>query len=162
MKKLSWLLGVIFSLCLVSLQAQPAPAYSGQTAVQSQINWQPSYNAAVAASQASSKPILILFTGTNWCPACITLERQVLSKPVFAQAVGEKFVFFKAEIPGSSAEIVQASPHKFLLDRYRIQRFPTILVINPDGRVLFSVNYQAEGPEAYINELNHKLNQFRN
>lgn len=160
MKKLTYLLGIAFLLCTFSLKAQPAQAYGNKLA--GQLNWQPNYNAAVSSARSSAKPILILFTGTNWCPACIKLERDVLTKPEFAQIVGDKFIFLKAEFPSNSADAIQASPFKFLLDRYRVEGFPTMIVINPDGQVLFTVNYQAKGPNEYANEMINKLSQVRN
>lgn len=124
-----------------------------------QINWLKSYSEAVNQSRATSKPILILFTGTNWCPACMKLERDVLTKPEFAQAVGNQFVFLKADFPSHSADAINRSPYKSLMDQYGIGAFPSIVVVNANGQQLFTVNYQAGGPDAYIRELMQKLNQ---
>ena len=162
MKKLTFLMG-ISAFILAPLLSFAEPVYSSYApATQSQINWQPDYNTAVSLARSSSKPIIILFTGTHWCPACMKLERDVLTKPQFAEAVGDKFIFLKAEFPNYTAESIRASPFKFLLDRYQVDSFPTIIVINPDGQTLFNVNYQPGGIEAYVNELLGKLHQMRN
>jgi thioredoxin-related protein len=131
-----------------------APSYSNQ-----QINWLRSYSDAVALSQSTSKPIAILFTGTGWCPACMRLERTVLTQPDFAQAVGQKFVFLKAEFPDYSEPAVMASPYKPLLDRYGVNQFPTIVITNANGQMLYTVNYREGGPQVYAQELLQKLNQ---
>jgi thiol:disulfide interchange protein len=125
----------------------------------SQINWQRSYSEAVALSQSSSKPIVILFTGTGWCPACMKLEREVLTRPEFAQAVGQKFVFLKAEFPDYTESSVMASPFKPLIDRYGINAFPTLVVVNANGQQLYTVNYLDGGPQVYAQELLRNLNQ---
>lgn len=132
----------------------PGPSYSSD-----QINWLKTYSEAVALSQSTSKPIAILFTGTGWCPACVKLERSVLNNPEFAQAVAQKFVFLKAEFPDYSESAVRASPYKPLLDRYGVNAFPTILVINANGQTLFTVNYREGGPQMYAQELLQKLGQ---
>lgn len=124
-----------------------------------QINWLRSYSDAVALSQSTSKPIVILFTGTGWCPACMKLERTVLNHPEFAQALNQKFVFLKAEFPDYSEPAVMASPYKPLLDRYGINAFPTIVVVNANGQMLYTVNYREGGPQIYIQELLQKLSQ---
>jgi len=123
------------------------------------IHWLSHYSEAVALSQSTSKPILVLFTGTSWCPACIKLEREVLQHPEFAQAVSQRFIFLKAEFPDYSEAAVIASPFKPLLDRYRIDAFPTIIVINANGQELYTVNYREGGPHVYARELLQKLHQ---
>lgn len=134
----------------------PSPTYASN-----QINWLTTYSEAVALSQSTSKPIAILFTGTGWCPACMKLERSVLKNPEFAQAVSQKFVFLKAEFPDYSESAVMASPYKPLLDRYGVNAFPTIIVVNANGQVLFTVNYREGGAQMYAQELLQKLNQGR-
>jgi thiol:disulfide interchange protein len=169
MKKLATL--VLSSALLLSsnlLMAQPSyyppgGGYPNQAPSPSnQINWLRSYSDAVALSQSTSKPIVILFTGTGWCPACMKLERQVITRPEFAQAVGQKFVFLKAEFPDYSEGSVMASPYKPLLDRYGVDAFPTIVVINANGQLLYTVNYREGGPQMYAQELLQKLNQAGN
>lgn len=133
--------------------------FSQNSYATNQINWLRNYSDAVALSQSTSKPIAILFTGTGWCPACMKLERAVLTHSEFSQAVGQKFVFLKAEFPDYSEPAVMASPYKPLLDRYGINAFPTIVVVNTNGQMLYTVNYREGGPQAYAQELLQKLNQ---
>ena len=121
------------------------------------INWTKNYSDAVELSQNTSKPILILFTGTNWCPACMKLEREVIRNSEFIQGVGEKFIFLKAEFPDYSESGMVNSPYKPLFARYKVDVFPTIVVVDALGEKLFTVNYQKAGPQAYVHELLHKL-----
>ncbi len=165
MKRLTALfLGSTF-LLLSALMAQPPASvgyYSTPPAgVSNSINWYRNYSDAVATSQSTSKPILILFTGTNWCPACMKLERQVLTRPEFSQAVGQRFVFLKAEFPDYSEDAVLRSPYKPLLDRYNVDAFPTMVIVNANGQKLYTVNYRDGGPQAYTQELLQKLNMNR-
>ena len=132
----------------------PSEHYASQS-----INWLRSYAESVALSQSTGKPIAILFTGTGWCPACMKLERLVLNHPEFTQAVAQRFVFLKAEFPDYSEAAVMASPYKPLLDRYGVNAFPTIIVVNANGQMLFTVNYREGGPQLYAQELLQKLNQ---
>lgn len=142
-----------------SHSSYPSVGNYSSTYTSKQINWARSYSEAVALSQSTSKPIAILFTGTGWCPACMKLERTVLNHPEFAQAVSQRFVFLKAEFPDYSEPAVMASPYKPLLDRYGVNTFPTIVVINVNGQLLYKVHYHEGGPQAYARELLQKLNQ---
>lgn len=167
MKRLTALfLGSTF-LLLSALMAQPPASVgyhstpSAGPGVNNSINWFRSYSDAVALSQSTSKPILILFTGTGWCPACMKLDREVLNRPEFGQSVGQKFVFLKAEFPDYSEDSVMRSPYKPLLDRYNVSAFPTMVVVNANGQKLYTVNYRDGGPQAYAQELLQKLNTNR-
>lgn len=148
------------SLCLFStvLMAQvplpgntyAPPASSSQAYAPQQIHWLTNYDEAVSLAQQSSKPIVMLFTGTTWCPPCQQLERKVIHHPAFAQAVGNRFIFLKLEfIDPATAN----SPYKFLVDRYNIQNFPTMIVVQPNGQFLFQVNCMIKQPEAVANQL---------
>lgn len=174
MKKIATLLlssTILLSSNLIMAQPNYSPypqsqggytSYSKDNNHSNQMNWLKSYSEAVALSQSTSKPIVILFTGTGWCPACMKLERTVLNHPEFSKGVGQKFVFLKAEFPDYSESAVMASPYKPLLDRYKINAFPTIVVINANGQMLYTVNYREGGPQVYIQELLQKLNQGNN
>ena len=83
----------------------------------------------------------------------------MLNHPEFTQAVAQRFVFLKAEFPDYSEAAVMASPYKPLLDRYGVNAFPTIIVVNANGQMLFTVNYREGGPQLYAQELLQKLNQ---
>lgn len=121
-----------------------------------EINWLSNYSEASSLSRTTSKPIVILFTGTSWCPACIQLERNVLSRPEFAAAVSAHFVFLKAEFPSYSLSSMNSSPFKPLLDRYSITAFPSIVVVDATGKQLFTVNYRDSSPMDYAQELMRK------
>lgn len=124
-----------------------------QAPVSNRINWTTRFSDAAAQANAQRKPIVILFTGTSWCPACIKLEREVLNQPEFARAVGNNFIFLKAEFPDYSESGMRASPYRNLMERYNIEAFPTFIVINPNGQQLGVVNYQYGGPSAYAQQL---------
>lgn len=139
----------------------PSQQSYGPSQQGNQINWLRNYSEAVSLSQSTSKPIAILFTGTSWCPACMKLERTVLNHPEFTQRVAQKFIFLKAEFHDYSEGAVASSPYKPLLDRYGVNAFPTIVVVDASGRTLFTVNYRDGGPQVYAQELLNKLGGAR-
>lgn len=158
------ILSILFATCLFSSKlvfaqmGMPSPGYYDQNSME-KIHWINNYRDAVSLSQSTSKPIAILFTGTNWCPACMKLERTVLRHPEFERALSQRFVFLKAEFPDYSESAVAASPYKTLLDRYGVNQFPTIVVVNSNGQMLFTVNYRDGGPQTYIQEMLQKITQ---
>lgn len=146
----------ICSLDLAAQQQKPSKSSSSD-----QLDWCETYSESMQRSKSSSKPMLILFTGTTWCPACMKLEKEVIKNPSFAQAVSEKFVFYKAEFSSPKPQDISSSPDQFLMERYNITQFPTMVVTDPNGKQLFKVDYKPGGASAYINELNMKLSSTK-
>jgi thiol-disulfide isomerase/thioredoxin len=157
------LLPSLLALFPFSADCQPAP-FGEQRPMQQRnqfsaqrINWLNNYQEAVSQSQATGKPIVLLFTGTNWCPACMKLEKEVLTTSEFAGGVGGRFIFLKAEFPDYSEEAIKSSPYYPLLQNHGIDTFPPMVIVNANGQRLYTVNYQAGGPSVYINQLLRKF-----
>lgn len=45
-----------------------------------------------------------------------------------------------------------------LLNRYQVSSFPTMVVVNASGQLLFEVPYQNADVDAYLQEILSKLN----
>lgn len=155
---------MLFSTAFLAAQGnQGTPSQNNGSSVpnaSNQIQWLSDYAQAISQSASSSKPIVILFTGTGWCPACMKLEREVLKNPEFTNAVAQKFIFLKADFPDYSEDAMMSSVYKPLMDRYHVNAFPTIVVIDAGGQKLYTVNYQTGGARVYAQELLQKLNSM--
>jgi thioredoxin-related protein len=158
------ILSALFCTALLSLPALQLTAQQAKSSYntpstfsQGYIDWCDTYSESVNKAKASSKPLLILFTGSGWCPACMKLEKEVLGKPEFVQGVGGQFIFYKAEFNDPSPQGLAATPDSVLLDRYKVNSFPTIVVIDGSGKQLFTLGYKPGGPGVYVSELTEKL-----
>jgi thioredoxin-related protein len=162
MKKLATLL-LSAVLCLTASQgfAQGAPSPQAPMTPQApvaSIDWRTSIPDVADRALASSKPILIFFTGTGWCTWCTKLEQEVFHQPEFAQMVGNRFIFMKADFPDYSDEALARSPYKGIMDRYRVDSFPTVVVVDKNGNHLFSMSYMPGGARNFANQLLQRLN----
>ncbi|MGF1485301.1 MAG: thioredoxin family protein [Opitutales bacterium] len=95
--------------------------------------WLTSWTEAVAQSTELNRPIFLLFTGTQWCPPCQALERTALQTAQFNEYAMDHLVLLKYDFP-SSGNVPTEYQQK--ANQYRVQGFPTYLIVNPDGRVL--------------------------
>ena len=117
--------------------------------------WMTDYEAAVALAEAEGKPLLLEFTGSDWCAPCIALESKVLSSELFSAEASKLVVLVKLDYPmrtPQSDELKQQN--KQLKERYPHQGFPTLLLIDPSGQAFWSkTGYSGEAPEFYLAEL---------
>lgn len=138
---------VLFSNTAVAL-ANPGSASFHQVGG---IRWESNYQSALEQSKATSKPIMLFFTGSGWCGWCQKLDEEVLNRREFAQAMGDRMIFVKLDYPANSS---MASPQlKQLGKQYAIKSYPTVILIDGQERILARTGYQAGGPQAYAQHL---------
>ena len=91
----------------------------------------------VAQDQAKqeSKCILVNFTGSDWCPWCIKLDKEIFETEQFSDFAKEHLVLVKLDYPrhnNQDPEVRAANAR--LKGKYIITGFPTIILLNKDGK----------------------------
>jgi thioredoxin-related protein len=140
MKKL--VLGTIAALALISATAAES------------VNWLTDLPKAQAAAKAEKKLVLLDFTGSDWCGWCIKLNKEVFSQPEFAEYAKKNLVCVEVDFPSKkklSAEQQQANDA--LAKKYKIEGYPTIVVLDSEGKKVGELGYMKGGPKAFIAEL---------
>lgn len=124
-------------------------------------NWEVSYSEALLKSKEQDKPIVLIFSGSDWCAPCIKLERLIWQSEEFAAYADNNYILYKADFPRKKSnklpEILaiqnQALAAKFNPKGY----FPLVLLIDGVEKVLGETGYQKLSPEQYISHLNSFL-----
>lgn len=118
------------------------------------IQWLSSYQEALSQAQRDNKFVLLFFTGSDWCSWCGRLEQEVLSRPEFADAMSDRFVFVKVDYPAGQ------KPPKSIMDqnqqlkkRYSINSFPTLVIIDNKEHVIGQTGYREGGPVRFAQHL---------
>ena len=68
-------------------------------AQESTAKWLTNYEEALAVSKKESKPILMNFSGSDWCANCMRLEKVVFSSNAFKTFSDKNFVLLKVDFP---------------------------------------------------------------
>ena len=113
-------------------------------------------DAAKAQQQAKTENKLVLldFTGSDWCGWCIKLNKEVFSKPEFKEYAKKNLVLVEVDFPRKKEiSAAQKATNKALADKYKIQGFPTIIVLNGEGKKVGELGYMEGGPKAFVAEL---------
>jgi len=131
-----------------SPSAQTAP--SDQT-TPSKPGWMTSYEQGQQEAKANNKLVLLDFTGSDWCGWCILLDREVFSKPRFKEYASKNLVLVEVDFP-KMKPMSDASRRENvrLAQRYQVQAFPTIIVLNSQGQMIAELGYMKGGPDAFI------------
>ncbi len=51
--------------------------------------WSSDYESAVENSKSTGRPIMLVFTGSDWCIWCQRLDRDIFAKPEFSKLVAK-------------------------------------------------------------------------
>lgn len=127
-----------------------------------QIQWQDSYQKALEQSKSSSKPVLLFFTGSDWCGWCSKLEEEALNTQEFVQTAGPQFIFVKLDFPLYSPIDPQiAVRNKELRKKFDVRSFPTIIIVDETGRQIGSTGYRPGGGKEYAGHLIRMVSDYK-
>jgi thioredoxin-related protein len=116
--------------------------------------WQTDFKKAQEQAKSSHKLLLVDFTGSDWCGWCIKLNREVFSKPEFQEYANKNLVLLEIDFPRSKPQSdTVKKQNEELATQYQVQGFPTVVVLNEEGRKVGELGYMEGGPTAFIAEL---------
>ncbi|MDX2226005.1 MAG: thioredoxin family protein [Verrucomicrobiae bacterium] len=114
--------------------------------------WLTSYAKAQEEAKVQKKPLLILFTGSDWCPPCMFIEKNVLSKKEFMDFAKKDLVLFVADSPNKTQMPEDyAAQVEALSGQFQVEGVPTFILLSPEGRELSKkVGAFAQKPDEFI------------
>lgn len=121
--------------------------------------WMTDFEAAKQKAAAENKDLLVNFTGSDWCSWCIKLVDEVFKHDAFKKGVADNFVLVELDFPQDKSKLDESTQkqNEMLQEKYSIQGFPTILLLDDQGRPYAQTGYQAGGPEKYLVHLDKLL-----
>ncbi|MBO0329220.1 thioredoxin family protein [[Muricauda] lutisoli] len=124
--------------------------------------WQENFDDALAKASAEDKPIVLVFSGSDWCAPCIRLKRHVFDSDEFKAYALEHYVMYDADFPRKKKNQLpeeKLNVNKSLAEKYNPRGyFPLVVVIDKDQNVLGTTGFVARtSPEKYIKTLNKFL-----
>src|SRR5947209_2105501 len=63
------------------------------------VQWLTDLPKAQAKAKAEHKLVMMDFTGTDWCPWCIKLNKEVFSTPEFSEFAAKNLVLVEVDFP---------------------------------------------------------------
>lgn len=132
---------------------EAAPSAPAIAAAEVPGGWLTNLDAAKAAAKAANRPILAVFSGSDWCKPCIMYEQEVFAKPEFAAYAKDKLVLAHFDFPRLKKNQLPAAQQKTndaaAAQLNREGDFPLAVVLSPEGKVLAKTGYIAGGPAAF-------------
>ncbi len=113
--------------------------------------WEENPEKGLTKAKTENKITLMDFTGSDWCMWCIKLDKEVFSKAKFKDYAKQNLVLVEVDFPQlKQLPPVTQKKHDELAKQYEIKGFPTVIVLDSEGKVLGRLGYMEGGPEAFI------------
>jgi len=124
-----------------------------------ELAWLTDLAKAQATAKAEKKLVLIDFTGSNWCPPCKMLERDVFRTPEFAAYARKNLVLVKADFPKpNNLPKPQREANDKLAARFSVEFFPTVVLLDGEGKeVGRGVSYDGRGLKPFMSRLEKRF-----
>jgi protein disulfide-isomerase len=150
---------------ITSTSSTSAPVVTTAKAAASEASegWMSDWEAAKAKAKAENKPILINFTGTDWCGWCIKIEKEVFSQKAFKDYAEKNLVLMEVDFPKKKEQSAELKKQNKALDKeFGIEGYPTIYLIDTAGeKISDDIGYREGGPEAYAQHLQQLIDKSK-
>lgn len=113
------------------------------------------YDRGLAEARSSGKRVLLYFTGSDWCPWCQKMDREVLSTSEFQNFAAPRFVMVTVDFPHESFQTDdEKQRNTALAAKYGVSGYPTLIATDANGQKLTLLDgYPNGGMDAVIGML---------
>ena len=99
--------------------------------------WLTDLDAAKAQGVKENKPVLVDFTGSDWCPPCKALHKAVFESPEFA-AAASRYVLVELDFPRTKPQTPELkAKNREWQQKYAVNSFPTVLLLDAKSGEVF-------------------------
>ena len=138
-----------------------------------QLTWHTDLQKAVSISQKEKKPVMLFFTGSDWCGWCHRLQKEVFYQDEFKSWAYDNVVLVEVDFPSRNGEAFKRQSdevrkqNNLLQQQFSVRGYPTIMFVKPEktkeGKVnlvqLGQLGYVAGGAQNWINNANSAISK---
>lgn len=118
-KVMQWISAVLLSAAMVGV------SHAGLE------GWHTDLEAAMELAKKEKKAVLVEFTGSDWCPPCIAMRKNVFSKKEFVEEASKHFILVELDFPNGDKELKEKN--KPYAKKYKIEGYPTVILLDHEG-----------------------------
>lgn len=118
------------------------------------LEWHTNIEKAIEVATKENKPILVQFSGSDWCKWCIKLNDEVLNTKEFAAYAKDNIILVNLDDLRRTPQPAEVKEYnRAQMSKYGVRGFPTVLLMDKAGNVVKVTGYQPGGPKVYIEHI---------
>ena len=118
--------------------------------------WLTNIEKAKELAKKEGKTVLVEFTGSDWCPPCKALKKNVFDSKEFKAYAKKNLVLVELDFPSDKSKVTkdQAEYNREQAKAFAVRGYPTIILMDADGKELTKkVGYGRTSVAKYIESL---------
>jgi thioredoxin-related protein len=116
--------------------------------------WETDFEVAKKRAKDEKKEILANFTGSDWCGWCVKLKKEVFDQPEFQEYAKKHLVMLEVDFPRQKElPAKEQEQNEKLSDQFKVEGYPTIIMMDASGKEVARTGYQEGGPAKYVEHL---------
>ncbi|MFM9057825.1 MAG: thioredoxin family protein [Planctomycetaceae bacterium] len=113
--------------------------------------WLTSYEEAMEAAREQGKPVLILFTGSDWCTYCKLLEEKVLHTETFRNWAQDRLILVMIDLPKEGISAEERAIRSRVCIKYGVRTFPSVVLVGADGaKITTQSGYMGQAADSWV------------
>ena len=119
-------------------------------AQKSTLTWHTDINEAVAYAQKSRLPMMLFFTGSDWCGWCHKLQAAVFNTPEFEKWAKENVVLVELDFPRAKEQTeALKQQNRSLQQQFGVRGYPTCWFVTPVKMSNGNIDLKPLGSKGY-------------
>ena len=119
--------------------------------------WLNDYKTAIQQSKAEEKPILLVFSGADWCKPCIRLNQQVFQTETFEEYAQDNLILLKADFPRKRKNRLSETQQEHndkLAEQFNPNGiFPYVILLSDNGQSQKIIQTDVKDASQFIQQL---------
>jgi thioredoxin-related protein len=131
MSSMSRIVGALIAMSLTTSAYAERPVTEGAKVGE----WTMDFEAAKALAKAKNLPLLMNFTGSDWCGWCKLMDKNVFSVEAWKNYATQNMVTVFIDFPKDKSLVPAklAERNKALSEKFEVGGYPTYILLAPDG-----------------------------
>jgi thioredoxin-related protein len=126
--------------------------------------WYSDLDEGLQTASAEDRPLLLVFSGSDWCAPCIRLKSEVLGSHEFMDYASKELVLVNIDFPRKKKNMPPpevAEANAFVAEKYNPNGdFPKVLLFSPDGSRTTAIDHSGNDPTGFVNRIKSKRKEL--
>ncbi len=121
-----------------------------------ELTWHTDLQKAIVVAQKEKKPLMLFFTGSDWCGWCHKLQKEVFFQDPFEKWAKENVVLVEVDFPSKNGEAFKRQTdeirqqNNLLQQQFSVRGYPTVWFVNPEKTKEGKINLSQLGQTGYV------------
>lgn len=120
------------------------------------LTWHTDLQKAISIAQKEKKPIMLFFTGSDWCGWCHKLQKEVFYQDPFKKWAKDNVVLVEVDFPSRNGEAFKRQSddtrqqNNLLQQQFSVRGYPTVWFVKPEKTKEGKINLAQLGQTGYV------------